>query len=200
MAFPDDIYSQRELVNLPGIEFDAENKKTLYAEDISRIGNEVTNIENWIGTQTETFDEIIQNIQPAGMQLRLLTDFISSAVISVPGTNVLTSTGVQAITALSPGVYRAFFQAAHFERISGTPSTLVFECEIVRGATIIAAKRIVFQPSVVGLSASALFRFNITTPGATFTRVRVRANAACSVKVNDMTIEVVRLGDLPEED
>lgn len=199
MAFPDDIYSQRELVNLPGIEFDAENKKTLYAEDISRIGNEITNIENWIGTQTETFDEIIQNIQPAGMQLMLLTDFISSAVINVPGAHVWTSTGVQAITALSPGVYKAFFQAASFERISGTPHTLVFECEIVRGATIIAAKRIVFQPSVAGLSASALLKFNITSSGATFMRVRVRANAACSVKVNDMTIEVVRLGDLPEE-
>lgn len=48
MAYPDDIYVQRALENLPGLEYDALNKKTLFAEDILNIGHEVTAIETYI--------------------------------------------------------------------------------------------------------------------------------------------------------
>lgn len=45
MAYPDDIYEQRELENLPGLIYDPGNKKTLFAEDIMNIGNDLSAIE-----------------------------------------------------------------------------------------------------------------------------------------------------------
>jgi hypothetical protein len=48
MAYPDDIYVQRDLENLPGLEFDPNNKKTLFAEDILGIGQEIIDIENYL--------------------------------------------------------------------------------------------------------------------------------------------------------
>lgn len=48
MTFPSDIYEQRALENLPGLEYDVLNKKTLFAEDILNIGEEVTAIETYI--------------------------------------------------------------------------------------------------------------------------------------------------------
>lgn len=53
MAYPDDIYVQRPLDNLPGVEFDEKNTKTLYAEDIMRLGSEIRNIELTLGTNFE---------------------------------------------------------------------------------------------------------------------------------------------------
>lgn len=53
MTYPSDIYSQRALDNLPGVEFDAENSRTLYAEDILRLGAEITAIETVLGTGFE---------------------------------------------------------------------------------------------------------------------------------------------------
>lgn len=49
MAFPDDIYEQRSLENLPGLEYDPLNKKTLFAEDILALGAEVNAIEETMG-------------------------------------------------------------------------------------------------------------------------------------------------------
>ena len=53
MAYPDDIYVQRDLENLPGLEFDPSNKKTLFAEDILALGAEVNAIETVLGTDFE---------------------------------------------------------------------------------------------------------------------------------------------------
>ena len=43
--WPEEIYEQRELENLPGIEYDASNKRTLFAEDIQNLGDEIRAIE-----------------------------------------------------------------------------------------------------------------------------------------------------------
>ncbi|MFZ2153994.1 MAG: hypothetical protein WAV16_02070 [Candidatus Moraniibacteriota bacterium] len=43
--FPDDIFSPRVIENRPGVVYDADNTKTLYAEDIDAINNEIIAIE-----------------------------------------------------------------------------------------------------------------------------------------------------------
>lgn len=43
--FPDTIFTQRELENLPGIEYDADKKKVIFAEDLQALGDEITAIE-----------------------------------------------------------------------------------------------------------------------------------------------------------
>ena len=49
MTYPSDIYEQRPLENLPGLEYDPLNKKTLFAEDILALGAEVNAIEETMG-------------------------------------------------------------------------------------------------------------------------------------------------------
>ena len=49
MTYPSDIYEQRPLENLPGLEYEPLNKKTLYAEDIRALGAEVNAIEETMG-------------------------------------------------------------------------------------------------------------------------------------------------------
>lgn len=47
-VFPDEVFSIREIENLPGIIYDETNKKTLFAEDIQNISAEVSAIESYI--------------------------------------------------------------------------------------------------------------------------------------------------------
>lgn len=49
MTYPSDIYEQRPLENLPGLEYEPLNKKTLFAEDILALGAEVNAIEETMG-------------------------------------------------------------------------------------------------------------------------------------------------------
>lgn len=53
MAYPSDIYQQRPLENLPGLVYDPENKKTLFAEDILALATEIIGIETTLGTNFE---------------------------------------------------------------------------------------------------------------------------------------------------
>ena len=62
MAFPDDIYEQRSLENLPGLEYDPLNKKTLFAEDILRLGHEIEQIEDTLGLNLSNIEDLINYI------------------------------------------------------------------------------------------------------------------------------------------
>ena len=62
MAYPDDIYVQRELENLPGLEFDSNNKKTLFAEDILGLGREIEQIEDTLGLNLANIEDLINYI------------------------------------------------------------------------------------------------------------------------------------------
>lgn len=44
--FPDTVFNLRDIENLPGITYDATNKKALYAEDLQNIAAEITAIED----------------------------------------------------------------------------------------------------------------------------------------------------------
>lgn len=61
MTYPSDIYEQRPLENLPGLEYDPLNKKTLFAEDIEAIGSEVTGIENTLGVGLSNIETMINS-------------------------------------------------------------------------------------------------------------------------------------------
>lgn len=62
MAYPDDIYVQRELENLPGLEYDPLNKKTLFAEDILGLGREIEQIEDTLGLNLSNIEDLINYI------------------------------------------------------------------------------------------------------------------------------------------
>lgn len=62
MTYPNDIYVQRDLENLPGLEFDSNNKKTLFAEDILRLGREIENIEDTLGLNLSNIEDLINYI------------------------------------------------------------------------------------------------------------------------------------------
>lgn len=69
-TYPDNIYEHRELENLPGIEYDVNDSKTLYAEDITKLGDEVAAIETTLGTDVageyDTVGERLDNMSGGG--------------------------------------------------------------------------------------------------------------------------------------
>lgn len=65
MTYPSDIYEQRPLENLPGLEYDPLNKKTLFAEDIVNIGHELTAIEETMGIGIVPEGETLGSIMDA---------------------------------------------------------------------------------------------------------------------------------------
>lgn len=62
MAFPDSIYEQREVENLAGIEYDPNNKRSLYAEDIMGLGHEIKQIEEALGLNLSNIEDLINYI------------------------------------------------------------------------------------------------------------------------------------------
>ena len=62
MTYPNDIYVQRDLENLPGLEFDSNNKKTLFAEDILGLGREIEQIEETLGLNLSNIEDLINYI------------------------------------------------------------------------------------------------------------------------------------------
>lgn len=62
MTYPSDIYEQRPLENLPGLEYDPLNKKTLFAEDILGLGREIEQIEDALGLNLSNIEDLINYI------------------------------------------------------------------------------------------------------------------------------------------
>lgn len=62
MTYPSDIYEQRPLENLPGLEYDPLNNKTLFAEDILRLGREIEQIEDTLGLNLSNIEDLINYI------------------------------------------------------------------------------------------------------------------------------------------
>ena len=68
--FPNTIYEQRELENLPGIVFDALQPRNLFAEDILNLANEIIAIETVLGIEPageyETVKEWLEALSEGG--------------------------------------------------------------------------------------------------------------------------------------
>lgn len=79
--YPDSIVEFREVENLPGLVFDASDKKTLFAEDVKKLDDEVVAIEQALGVEISgTFDTLAERL-----------DAITTAVESVPNIHVGTT-------------------------------------------------------------------------------------------------------------
>jgi len=52
-TYPEEIFEQREMENLPGISFDASKKQNLYAEDMQNLANEIIAIQTILGTNPQ---------------------------------------------------------------------------------------------------------------------------------------------------
>ncbi len=46
--FPSTIFEQREIKNIPGMTYDPDKKTTVYAEDLTKLGDEITAIEEYL--------------------------------------------------------------------------------------------------------------------------------------------------------
>lgn len=100
--YPNGIYQPREIENLPGLEFDAENKTTLFAEDKSASDAEIVAIEETLGEDVngefETLDDRINALTGTIAPMKLLgidqknyrssggrTTWSATGTLSVPG-------------------------------------------------------------------------------------------------------------------
>lgn len=90
MTYPSDIYEQRPLENLPGLEYDPLNKKTLFAEDIANIGHELTAIEETMGIDIVPEGETLGSILDA--QNGRLNDVEAQAANTANDLNTLDET------------------------------------------------------------------------------------------------------------
>lgn len=65
--YPNNIFSQREIENVPGQTYDSTKKTRIYAEDLTALGAEVNAIETTLGTNpegsSETVKERLENIE-----------------------------------------------------------------------------------------------------------------------------------------
>lgn len=87
MTYPSDIYEQRPLENLPGLEYDPLNKKTLFAEDILALGAEVNAIEETMGIGIVPEGETLGSILDA--QNGRLNDVEAQAANTADDLNIL---------------------------------------------------------------------------------------------------------------
>lgn len=71
--FPDNIYTPRETENLPGIIYDATDKKNMYSEDFQNLGAEINAIEETLGTTPQGAFETVK------AWLQYLTDNLITA-------------------------------------------------------------------------------------------------------------------------
>lgn len=69
MAYPDDIDSYRDKENLPGLVFDADDKKTFFVEDIQAVENSVIAIETALGVGLENVNAIAYSYLQSAQQL-----------------------------------------------------------------------------------------------------------------------------------
>lgn len=56
--FPGSIFSQRELLNIPGMTYDVDKKTTVYAEDLTKLGDETTAIENYLQNSSPVYEDL----------------------------------------------------------------------------------------------------------------------------------------------
>ena len=66
-SYPNDIYSHREMENLPGTTYDPSAKKTLFAEDIGSLSSELAAIETTLGINPQgTYETVAERIGDLG--------------------------------------------------------------------------------------------------------------------------------------
>lgn len=80
MAYPDDIDEFREAENVPGLAYDENDKKTLFAEDFNAITEAIVNIEEFVGSNADITTSplyllIANALYPVGKIVEFATDF-----------------------------------------------------------------------------------------------------------------------------
>lgn len=94
MTYPSDIYQPREVENLPGITFDEDNKKTLYAEDYQSITAEIVIIEETLGLHPEgPFDTVTQRLSALVSTINSKQDALGYTAENVANKSTSTSLG-----------------------------------------------------------------------------------------------------------
>lgn len=93
-SYPNDIYSHREMENLPGTTYDPSAKKTLFAEDIGSLSSELAAIETTLGINPQgaygTVAERIGDIGGGGGGSGGYWQLISSTDLEAGTTDVIT--------------------------------------------------------------------------------------------------------------
>lgn len=66
VKYPDEIFTGREIANLPGIEYKEEDKTTIFAEDVGGLNAEVQAIETTLGVNPQGDFETVADRLDAG--------------------------------------------------------------------------------------------------------------------------------------
>jgi hypothetical protein len=71
--YPLEIFEQRSIENLPGLTYDANKKKILFAEDIQALGDEITALEVSLGLSPQgTFESVVARLEDIEERLSAL--------------------------------------------------------------------------------------------------------------------------------
>lgn len=137
MTYPTDIYEQRPLENLPGLVYDPENKKTLFAEDILGLGREIEQIEETLGLNLSNIEDLINYIVdgkleskwPIGTAYINFSDSTNPAELLGFGTWVLDSKGRVLVGKADSGTFSSVGgtvgSESHNHGLAGTGSALI---------------------------------------------------------------------------
>lgn len=71
MAYPDSVDEYRDIENLPGLDYNPQDKKTLFAEDIQELRNSIIAIQQTLGTYPLTkghqlMNTVVDTLHPVG--------------------------------------------------------------------------------------------------------------------------------------
>lgn len=77
--FPDAIFAPRTIENRPGVTYDPNDTKTLYAEDLQNLANEIVAVENTLGLNPDgDFTSVSERL--SDIDLNILAAVLSSKI------------------------------------------------------------------------------------------------------------------------
>lgn len=96
-SYPDAVVSPRTIANRPGVTYDANDTKTLYAEDIDNINAEIVAIETELGLNAKgAFDSVAEWLQSLSDAIDdMVTNYVQ-AVVDGPNYSTTSSSWVAA--------------------------------------------------------------------------------------------------------
>lgn len=81
-SYPDETFPFRLIENVPGVEYDPDNKKRLFAEDIQSLANEIAAIEETLGLNIngdyDTLNERIADLHTGGSTTTTILETVST--------------------------------------------------------------------------------------------------------------------------
>lgn len=198
MTFPTTIYTQRPLENLPGLDYDGTNKKTLFAEDILNLGAEVRAIQEALGTNLENIQSMITSAISAALlaENRIVGSLTFPHVsgLNLPAGYVATQIGSAQTVDLTVGTYIMICSVEYLTMTTGTTGELTHRWRLLRGASERIQAQSIATTTVPRISRSAIGIGTVTQAGA-HTIVRYASSElACTIRADKSYVILIKMG------